>query len=63
MKIQKKLILSFLLVALVSLLAVSFFSYFNARKALTKQILSQLQSVAVSKSDRLKSIVDQNIES
>jgi signal transduction histidine kinase/HAMP domain-containing protein len=62
MKINRKLILSFLLISLVPLAVTSIFSYFNAEKALTQQVFNQLESVAAIQQSRVESIVDQNLE-
>ena len=61
MKIKVKLTLSFLLIALVSLSVISILSYLIAKKALTQQVLNQLQSVAAIQQNRVKSIMDQNL--
>jgi FtsH-binding integral membrane protein len=46
MKITTKLTLSFLMMALISLIVAGILSYFITEKALTRQVLNQLQSVA-----------------
>ena len=62
MKITAKLTLSFLVMALVSLLVAGILSYFITEKALTRQVLNQLQSVAAIQQNRVKAIMGQNLE-
>ena len=62
MKITAKLTLSFLVMTLVSLLVAGILSYFITEKALTRQVLNQLQSVAAIQQNRVKAIMGQNLE-
>ncbi len=62
MKITAKLTLSFLVMALVSLLVAGILSYSITEKALTRQVLNQLQSVAAIQQNRVKAIMGQNLE-
>lgn len=62
MKINTKLILSFLLISLVPLIIISVFSYFIAEKALSHQVLNQLESIASIQKHRIQTIIAQNFE-
>jgi len=62
MKINTKLILSFLLISLVPLIIISVFSYFIAEKALSHQVLNQLESIASIQKNRIQTIIAQNFE-
>lgn len=62
MKITAKVTLSFLVMVLVSLLVTGIFSYVITEKALTRQVFNQLQSVAAIQQNRVKAIMDQNLE-
>jgi PAS domain S-box-containing protein len=62
MKINTKLLLAFLLIALIPLATISTLSYFNAKETVTRQVLSHLESVAAIQRTRVESIVEQNLE-
>jgi PAS domain S-box-containing protein len=62
MKINTKLLLAFVIIALIPLGVISILSYVNAKEALTHQVLSHLESVAEIQSNRVESIVEQNLE-
>jgi len=62
MKIKAKLISVFLLVCLIPLMVTSIFSYIIAKRTLTQQVLNQLKSISVAQQNRLKSIIEQNLE-
>jgi PAS domain S-box-containing protein len=62
MKIKTKLLLAFLIVALVPLGVISAVSYYNAKDALTDQVLSHLESVAEIQRNRIEGIYEQNLE-
>jgi PAS domain S-box-containing protein len=61
-KINTKLLIAFVIIALIPLGVISILSYVNAKEALTRQVLSHLQSVAEIQSNRIESIVEQNLE-
>ncbi|MFH1312996.1 MAG: PAS domain S-box protein [Candidatus Eisenbacteria bacterium] len=62
MKINTKLLLAFLLIALIPLGIISILFYFNAEDVLTRGALSHLESVAAIQRTRVESIVEQNLE-
>ncbi|MFH1951150.1 MAG: ATP-binding protein [Pseudomonadota bacterium] len=62
MKINKKLTLAFLLISLIPVAAVAIISYFNAKSAITRQVLNHLNSVAAIQKKRAEAIIDQNLE-
>jgi two-component system NtrC family sensor kinase len=62
MKIKAKLLLAFLIIALVPLGAISIVSYVSAKDALTSQVLSHLESVAEIQRNRIEGIYEQNLE-
>jgi len=62
MKINSKLTLLFLLISLIPLAVIGIFSYSMAKKALTQQVLNQLESLVVVQKNRVESIVAQNLE-
>ncbi len=62
MKINTKLILAFLVISSIPIAVIGIFSYFNAEKALTNQVLNHLESVAALQHSRVESTVDQNLE-
>lgn len=59
MKIQRKVLITFCLLALVPLMVTSVTSYVLARRALTRQVLNQLESVASANAVRADAILDQ----
>ena len=61
MKINTKLTISFLLISLVSLAAITI-SYFYAKEALTNEVLNHLKSVATIKRNEAENIIDHNLE-
>jgi C4-dicarboxylate-specific signal transduction histidine kinase len=62
MKINSKLLLVFVIIALIPLGIISILSYVNAKEALTHEVLSHLESVAEIQGNRVESIVEQNLE-
>ncbi|MCK5193933.1 MAG: hypothetical protein KAQ71_09000, partial [Desulfobulbaceae bacterium] len=62
MSIKLKLLIAFLLVSLVPIVFSSILFYSFEKKALTHQVINQLQSVASLQHSRLESIVEQNLE-
>ena len=62
MKINTRLALVFLLISLIPLAGIGMLACFIAQKALTRQVLNQLESVAVVQKNRVESIVDRNLE-
>ncbi|HXZ30503.1 MAG TPA: PAS domain S-box protein [Dehalococcoidia bacterium] len=62
MKIKTKLLLAFLIIALIPIGVISIVSYFTAKDALTHQVLSHLESVAEIQRNRVESIYEQNLE-
>jgi len=62
MKIKERLTLVLLIMSLVTLAVTGIVSYTIAKRALTKQVLDQLQSVASIQENRLIAIVEQNLE-
>ncbi len=62
MKIKPKLALAFLLLCLAPLAVSGLVSSSMAERALTTQVLSQLESVATIQKSRLEDIFDQNLE-
>jgi PAS domain S-box-containing protein len=62
MKIQTKLIVSFLLLTIPLLVITNIFFYIGGKKALTHQILNHLESVASIQQHRIHDIAVQNIE-
>jgi PAS domain S-box-containing protein len=62
MKINSQILLAFVVIALIPLATIGFLSYFNAKDALTDEVLSHLESVADIQESRVSGIVEQNLE-
>lgn len=62
MKIKNKLTLTFLPLTLLSLVTLCSFAYFSSQKALTEQVLDNLENVAALQKQRIEGILEQNQE-
>ncbi len=62
MKIKERLTLVLLIMSLVTLAVTGIVSYTIAKRALTRQVLDQLQSVASIQENRLVAIIERNLE-
>ena len=62
MKIRAKLSLTYLTVSLLAMACMGTIIYFYVKETLTSQMLSHLESVSSIQSNRIKSIIDQNLE-
>ena len=62
MKIGMRLLLAFLLIALIPLAVISLPFYFRAKVVLTREALSHLESVAAIQRNRVESVMEQNLD-
>ncbi len=61
MKISQKLIILFLLMALIPILAIGAFSYFNTQRALNEQISVELSNTLTRQADKVDASIQQDI--
>lgn len=62
MKINRKIALALLTISLTGISVTSLFSYLFAEKAITQHALSDLESIALLKKNRIECIINQNLE-
>jgi diguanylate cyclase (GGDEF)-like protein/PAS domain S-box-containing protein len=62
MKIKGKLVITFVSLALATLMVLGALAYYSAEKALSEQVLDNLESVATIQKHRIESIIEQNLE-
>jgi hypothetical protein len=59
MKISQKLILLFLLIALIPILVIGLFSYFNTQRALNQQISIQIGNTLTRQVNKIDALIQQ----
>ncbi|MDH3978902.1 MAG: EAL domain-containing protein [Gammaproteobacteria bacterium] len=62
MKIKGKLVVTFVSLALATLMVLGAIAYYSAENALSDQVLDNLESVATTQKHRIESIIEQNLE-
>jgi diguanylate cyclase (GGDEF)-like protein/PAS domain S-box-containing protein len=62
MKIKGKLVVTFVSLALATLMVLGAIAYYSAQNALSDQVLDNLESVATTQKHRIESIIEQNLE-
>jgi diguanylate cyclase (GGDEF)-like protein/PAS domain S-box-containing protein len=62
LKIKKKLVVTFVSLALATLMVLGAIAYYSAQNALSGQVLDNLESVATTQKHRIESIIEQNLE-